>query len=165
MYSEVANYDLIGTAASPATLTSSFAGNVSNAEIALHFRKLALEVTYTPAETGATYAQILLEYSNEPLSAVNGSTGDTALSRWRPFATAVPGTTQVDVYAQGGDQMGTTSGTPINVPTSGSSTSGQAVTVHFAPDTDLNATWIRVRVKEKFTTTAGTIYVGVSLRG
>ena len=157
-----AKYNLIGTPSSAATLTAAFGGNTSGAILALGYRRLALDIDYTPGEDNA-YAQILIQYSNEELSDANGSNGASDLADWRAFATSVPGTTQVDVYGQGGDQMSTTAGTPINVPTSGTSTASQAMKLHIAPDVDLNARWIRVLVKEKFTSTAGTIHVACSL--
>lgn len=152
---QTATYDVFGTATSPTTLTAAFVAG--NTELALFFKKLSLDVEYTPGENNA-YAQILIEYSRDPVD-------HRTPTNWFPFATAIPATTQVDIYAQGGDVMTTTAGTPINVPTKNTSTAAQVVTAHISPDTDLNANWIRIRCKEIFASTAGTLYVSMNLQG
>ncbi|MFA6018480.1 MAG: hypothetical protein WC776_04865 [Patescibacteria group bacterium] len=148
--------DVIGSPSSPVTLTAAFADNIGDTMLALYFRRVSLDVQYTPAVTGS-YLQLILEYSNDDKM--------SASPTFYPFATVVPATTQVDVYAQGGTQMSTASGTPIDIPTAATSTAAQVVTTHIAPDTELLATWIRVRAKEITTGAFGTAFVRMTLQG
>lgn len=149
-------YDEIGTEAAPVTLTATFAGNVGKSLLALYMKKVGFNVTYVPAVTGS-YCQLLLEYSQEDPNTVTPT-------KWKPLTTAIPGTVEVDIYAQGGTNMGTNSGTPINIPTPNTSTAAQTVVTHIMPDTDLNATFIRVRAQEKTSGAFGTLYVGVQFQ-
>lgn len=145
--------DVFGTNASPTTLTDSLVAG--NAMLAKDFSRLSLDVKYTP-NTNSAYAQILVEYSNDDLN----HSGPT---NWYQFVAVLPATTQVDVYASTGDQLGAGSGTPFNVPTSATSVAAEVITVHLSPDTELNAKWVRVRAKEVGGSSAGTLHVRLSL--
>ena len=156
MHNQIAQ-DVIGTEAAPVTLTTAFADTVGSTMLAKNFNKLALDVKYTPAAAGATYVQLIVEYSDEDI-------GHGTPSNWKQYVTSVSASTQIDVYGQSGLSMGTVSGTPIIIPTSGSAVAAQAITVHINPDTDLVAHWVRVRAKEVTTGAAGTLYVRMALQ-
>lgn len=158
MNTQVSLYNAIGTRSSPATLTAAFSGNTSGAFLAIHLKKIALDVLYTPVTTGAS-ANIILEYSQDPLNV-------SQPTNWQQLTVSIPATTEVDVYAAGGTGMGTGSGTPIVIPTTGTSTGSVPYTPHIAPDTDLIANWVRVKALENNANSSfGTLWVGLSMQG
>lgn len=148
---------IIGTEASPVTLTAAFAGTVSSTVFAERFKKAAFDVSYVPVTAGAN-VQLLFEYSNEDKMTVTPA-------YWKPLSVNISGTTEIDVYAAGGTNMGSASGTPINIPAPGTSSAATAVTCHVTPDTDLVATFLRVRAQEYGASGSfGTLYVRLSLQ-
>lgn len=149
-------YNGLGTQAVPVTLTTLFADNIGPTVFANLFKKVAFDVRYTPTANGA-YAQLRFEYSQDPI-------GTAVPANFRPFAVTISATNEVDVYAKGGNNMGTLSGTPIDVPTAGTSIAADVVNAHFMPDTDLVANWIRVEAQEVTTGAGGTLFVQMTLQ-
>lgn len=149
------NYNAFGSEVSPTTLTASFVAG--STIFAKGFKKVAFDIKYAPVTTNA-YAQILFEYSNEDKNTASPV-------YWKPLSVEISSTVEADVYAAGGTNMGTASGTPINVPAPNTSTGAVTYTAHVTPDTDLVANFIRVKVLENQAAASfGTISVVASLQ-
>lgn len=145
------HYALIGTDAVPVTLTANFTDNLGSPIYIEGFKKLALDWAYKPGENGAV-CSVILEYSLEDKMSIP--------TVWHQFSTAIPATTEVDIYNLGGTGMGTDQGTPFIIPKGGASVAGTTYTPHAMPDTDLVGVWLRAKANETFVTTAGTLYLG-----
>ncbi len=137
--------DVIGVAATPVTLTASFADN-RDVMVTKYLPNVHLDVKYTPnaASTNA-YVQILVEASND-----EGTT-------WFPLSVKVTGTTEVDVFADSATGMGTASGVSFVIPGDKTSTGGTAVSASF--DLTVVAEQLRISAKESVGSNFGTVYV------
>lgn len=131
------SYDLIGTQASPATLTAAFTGNTSSPILAKYLKNLHLDFGYTPATDNA-YMLVIVEVSNDDLKSTP--------TYWYQIGARSAATTEIDAFADGGTGMSTASGLPIVVPGDKSSTHAVKIT-HFE-DFNIVANWVRVRVLE-----------------
>lgn len=133
----------IGTAASPATLTTSYSANSSTATLfkTSGLSNIVVAGSYTPKSYGSV-AYILVERSID-----NGTT-------FYPYSTLTAESGDVLVNTSGSS---TTGGTPFLVPGNNlfASTSGTAIGYSF--DLSIAADYIRVSAKESTTSTAGTL--------
>lgn len=109
--------------------------------------KVILNAVYQPGENNA-YAVVLIECSID----------DGQI--YFPLASRVVGTTEVDVFADGGTGMGSaTSGIPHVFPGDKTSTIGQAVTSTLAEFENTACTHYGISVKDVYSSTSGTIYI------
>lgn len=109
------NYDrLIGTAASPATLTASYADN-RDFKVAKYMPNMVINGNYVPGAANAVLL-ILVETSLD-----GGST-------YRGMTVQQNGTTSQDIYAEG---TSSSNGIPFKVPGDGTSTQGTAIPFSF----------------------------------
>lgn len=132
-----ASYDVIGTQASPATLTAAFTGNTSSPFLARHLKNFHIDFGYTPATDNA-YLLAIIEISNDGL--------DATPTYWYPIGARSAATTEIDAFADSGTGMSTASGLPIVVPGDKSSTHAVKIT-HFE-DFNIVANWVRIKVLE-----------------
>lgn len=147
---EIASYNAIGTSTSPATLTAAFTGNRITL-FSKYMRRMRLEITFTPG-AGSTnqFLLLLIETTNE--EAAGGPTN------FYPLGVQINATTEVDYYADSGTSMGTGSGIPIVIPGDKTTTASQAISTSFEVD-DLNATYVRLSVRDSGSANFGTCYV------
>lgn len=134
----------IGTAASPATLTSSYNGASTTLQNVGGLPNIVLGGTYTPKSYGSNIL-IMVERSLD-----HGAT-------FFPYSTITPQTTSTIINTNGASS---TAGTPFVFPADSgaviaTSPSGTAVT--FSWDMTLAADYLRVKVKENTTSTFGTL--------
>lgn len=137
----------IGTASSPSTLTTAYAGASSTVILARGLPNVTIAGSYTPRSHGSA-AYLLLERSID-----EGTT-------FKPYTVISPTANDIDVYTNG---TSTTSGIPFLIPGTGigGATSGTAITFSF--DLTAPADYIRVSAKEFTTSTAGTLNVQLQL--
>jgi len=132
-----ASYNVIGTAAAPATLTAAFTGNTSAGILAKYLRFLTLDVGYTPATTNA-YVVMVTEVSDDEITATP--------TNWYPIAAQSTATTENDVFTDGGTGMGTASGIPDIIPGDKTSVIARKVTASYWKEIHNN--WVRVKLLE-----------------
>lgn len=151
-------YAVFGTPASPVTLTALFSDNVGPAIFCRYMRRFYIEGVYTPSANNS-FLEVLVEYSNDdPAIYPNGLP-----TNWRPLTVQVAATTEVDVYANQGTDMGTASGIPLIFPGSKATTANRAV--KWEEDmTDIVAFWIRFSLREHTASTFGTTDMEVTLQ-
>lgn len=101
MIKEQVYKDLIGTAASPTALTSSYAGS-SSVFLIRHTPNIQLNTEFTPGAAG-NYFYLLVEVSND-----DGTT-------WNVYATLENAATKVSVYSESGAGS-TADGIPFVIP-------------------------------------------------
>jgi hypothetical protein len=141
-----ASYDVVGVAATPATLTAAYTGNtrtirVSNGNTGP--ARLHLDFKYTPkAAQTDRYAYILIEVSND-----DGVT-------FFPMTSKVVSTDQIDAYI---DDLNGANGIPILVPGDLTSTGGTAYSGN--TDHEITATHVKISAKETGVADFGTLYV------
>jgi len=142
---------LIGTSASPSTLTTSFTGGgaaSSTANPAAGFAKFAFAGSYLPKSYGSVLS-VLVERSL-----------DASCSNYRPFtlsSTVAGDTDETLVYTNG---TSSAAGIPFTVPGSygtTKTTSGTAITFSF--DVAGIAECLKVSAREQTTSTAGTLFL------
>lgn len=138
---ESINYvDAIGSAASPATITSQYGNTTSTEMNSVGLPNVVFGGSYTPKSYGSQLF-LLLERS------LDGGT------TYKPYAVLGPTTTSTIVYVDGASS---TAGIPFIIPTgTGIATSGTAI--NFTFDLTLVADRIRIRAKESTTSTRGTL--------
>lgn len=142
MYSDRNYIDAIGTATtSPATLSQSYASNTSAVLRIPGLSNIVVQGRYMPAQ-GGSILYIQIERSVD-----NGQT-------YYPFDNVTPSTDRTSVYS---NQFVTSStAVPYQIPGSGNSASGTAITFSF--DATIAADFVRISAKESTTGTQGTLY-------
>ena len=128
------SYDLIGTASSPATLSTSYSNTTTFR--ANNLDNLHLDIEFTPTSSNE-YAEILVEVSND-----DGS-------NWYPIGTISKGTTEQDLFAEDGSGN---VGIPLVFP--GDKTSNAGTAYRGAYDFNIVADLVRVRAKSSSSTGA-----------
>lgn len=131
----------IGSASSPATLTTAYSGASSTPMTAMGLPNMTVAGTYTPRSHGSQML-LLLERSID-----NGAT-------YQPYNILEPRSTDVLVYTSGSS---TTAGIPFIIPGTTGAASGTAIGFSF--DLSVVADFIRLSAKEMTTSTAGTLSV------
>lgn len=147
-------YNALGTPTAPVTLTAAFSGN-RYVQLCEGFKRFRLEGAFVPG-SGSTnqQARILVETS--------GDYGTESPANWYPITVDISGTTEIDVYADGGDGMGTASGIPIVIPGDKTSTAGTSVDFS-TPNKDLCSRWIRISARDSGSANFGTLFVRLTL--
>lgn len=140
MIKEQVYKDMIGTAAAPTALTSSYAGS-GTVFLVRHTPNVQLNAEFTPGAVG-NYFVLLVETSND-----NGTT-------WNTYSILENTATQVKVYSEGG-VLSTADGIPFSVP---GDLGAAAVTRPFWNLT-IVADYMRVSAKENLGAPNGTLHV------
>lgn len=130
----------IGSSASPATLTTAYAGASSTILLAEGLPNISIAGTYLPKSYGSRL-YLLIERSID-----KGVT-------YVPYVTLTPESTDVLVNTSG---TSTTNGSPFVVP-GNSNTAASGTAIGFSFDVTLAADYIRLSAKESTTSTAGTL--------
>lgn len=133
--------DLIGTAASPSTLTAAYSGNQKRFDCK-GLPNIQLDCVFTPGANNE-YVGILVEGSND-----SGTT-------WFNVPVIVGGATEKDVFSDGGTLS--TSGIPFIIPGDKTSASGTAVSTSVQLTVVADA--IRVSARSSGAADFGTLYV------
>lgn len=128
----------IGSAASPATLTTSYNGASSTPILAVGLPNITIAGTYTPRSYGSQMF-LLIERSID-----NGAT-------YQPYTVLEPRATDVLIYSNG---TGTSAGIPFTFPSS-QAFSASGTSIGFSFDISLVADYLRFSIKESTTSTAG----------
>lgn len=145
-YTEVASYDAIGNATTPATLTAAYAAN-TKIMVAKNFAKLHLDINYTPlALQTDRLLYLLIELSND-----GGLT-------FFPMANSQASTDGIYLYEDGVDGA---VGLPLVIPGDSTSTGGTLYRGFY--ETFITGDQVRVSVKESGAGNNGTAYVRATL--
>lgn len=140
------SYDAIGSAATPSTLTASFAGN-SRVFSCRYQPNIHLDINYVP-NVLSTDAFLLVEVD------ISNDDGTTFF----PISSQIGTTTNIAVYADGSPYM--TTGIPIIMP--GDQTSIGGTTYSGTVDLTTVASHIRIRCRESVSSNFGNVYVRAS---
>lgn len=153
------SYNIVGTPASPATLTATLTDN-TKAVIIKDLANQMIGIVYTPAN-GQTnrYAIVTVEVNN-------GSMATIPTSGWKPFSAALVSASpnEVDPIPTVGI-VGAAFGTPIVLPTNSTtpvSTGGTSYLATF--NLSLVATWMRISIRESGVANFGTANVEVAIQ-
>lgn len=141
---ERVSYDVIGTASTPTTTNSLYAGNTKTL-LSGGLENLHLDLKYTPASQDSVL-YVLVEGSND-----GGTT-------YFPLGNKSIGTTDIKLYAEG---TSSTIGMPIVFPGDSTSVSGTALLA--GVDFDMVADHVKISAKESTTSTKGTAYIRATL--
>jgi len=147
-YFEGLNYNAIGTATVPVTLTNSYtaAGSASSTQMgSLGLPNISVSGEYTPKSYGSV-AYILVERS------IDGGVS------YQPYQTITPEVADVLLNTNGSS---TTNGSPFIVPGNALFTSASGTAIGFSFDVSLVADYVKIFVKESTTSTAGVFYAQV----
>lgn len=135
-----ARYNILGTSASPITLTSAYTGAGSastTARLMKSMPNVVVSGTYTPKSHGSVL-QVLVERSID-----DGVT-------YQPYNLLELNSNEVLVHTSG------TTGIPFRIPGSGTAASGTAM--NFSFDLTMAGDYVKISAKETTTSTAGTFY-------
>lgn len=138
------NYvNVIGSKASPKTLTTSYNDASSTVELTTGLPNIAVLGSYVPHSYGSNI-YILIERSVD-----NGVT-------FFPYSTITPENTDTLVNTSG---TSSTNGSPFIIPGNALSTAASGTAIGFSFDLPIAADYLRFSVKENTTSTAGTVYI------